>query len=187
MSEEKHTIKNKILLGIALLCVLGMVCLWTGKDEQIAKKEDIKIAEEVSLRETEVLAHNAAMETIDGRAVAMRDLYNKKPVYVFFWMPWSDDSKKQLPAIEEAYLEWGRDVYFVIVSVGSTQREARAFFQASSYTMPFYTAALAMARDYNVYEVPQSIIIGKGGTIKKRHIGVMTQHELAYFIAEGAR
>lgn len=184
---EDKNIKNKVLAVLAVVFCLLMICFWTGKDENAVSTEDVKAAEEVSQKETEVLAHNAALKTIDGRDVQMRDLYNKKPVYVFFWMPWSEDSKKQLPAIETLYKTYGKDVYFVIVSLGSTEKEARQFYQKSPYTMPFYTAGLAMASDYNVYEVPQSIMIAQGGTIKKRHIGTLPEKELAYFIVKNMK
>ncbi len=179
---ENKNIKNKVLAILAVVLCLLMICFWTGKDENAVSTEDVKAAEEVSQKETEVLAHNAALETIDGRDVQMKELYNKKPVYVFFWMPWSEESKKQLPAIESLYKKYGKDVYFVIISLGNTKKEAQQFYQKSPYTMPFYTAELAMASDYNIYEVPQSMMIARGGTIKKRHMGTLSEKELAYFI-----
>ena len=184
---EDKNIKNKVLAVLAVVLCLLMICFWTGKDENAVSTEDVKAAEEVSQKETEVLAHNAALETIDGRDVQMKDLYNKKPVYVFFWMPWSEESKKQLSVIEPLYKKYGKNVYFVVVSLGSTQKEARRFYQKSPYTMPFYTAELAMASDYNVYEVPQSMMIAKGGTIKERHVGTLSEKELAYFIEKNMK
>lgn len=184
---EDKNIKNKVLAVLAVVFCLLMICFWTGKDENAVSTEDVKAAEDVSQKETEVLAHNAALKTIDGRDVQMRDLYNKKPVYVFFWMLWSEDSKKQLSVMEPIYKTYGKDVYFVIVSLGSTEKEAQRFYKKSSYTMPFYTSGLAMASDYNVYEVPQSIMIARGGTIKKRHIGTLPEKELAYFIVKNMK
>lgn len=184
---ENKTIKNRVVAITAVVLCLLMICFWTGKDENAFSSEDIKRAERVSQTEREVLAHNAAMKTIDGRDVQMKDLYNKKPVYVFFWMPWSEEGKKQLAAIEPLYKKYGKDVYFVIVSLGNTQKEAYDFYQKSPYTMPFYTAGLTMASDYNVYEVPQSMMIMQGGTIKKRQVGILSERELEYFIARNMK
>lgn len=185
--HENHRMKNRILAVLsAVLCVL-MIWFWTGKDENAFSSEEIKQAERISQVETEVLAPNAAMETIDGRDVQMKDLYNKKPVYVFFWMPWSDESKKQLPIIESLYKKYGEQVYFVVVSIGSTKKDAQRFCHQSPYTMPFYTAVIAMASDYNVYEVPLSMMIAKGGTIKSRQTGALTEKELEYLIVSNSK
>ena len=66
---EDKNIKNKVLAVLAVVLCLLMICFWTGKDENAVSTEDVKAAEEVSQKETEVLAHNAALETIDGLGV----------------------------------------------------------------------------------------------------------------------
>ncbi len=185
--HENNRVKNRILAVLAGTLCLLMIWFWTGKDENAFSSEEIKQAERISQVETEVLAPDAEMETIDGQNVQMQDLYNKKPVYVFFWMPWSDESKKQLPIIESLYKKYGKQVYFVIVSLGSTKKDAQQFYHQSTYTMPFYTAAMTMASDYNVYEVPLSMIIATGGTIKSRQEGILTEKELEYLIVSNSK
>ena len=47
--------------------------------------------------------------------VRLQDLYNQKPVCLFFWAVWSDDSLKNLALLEEMYQKYGADVTFVAV------------------------------------------------------------------------
>ena len=61
---EDKNIKNKVLAVLAVVFCLLMICFWTGKDENAVSTEDVKAAEDVSQKETEVLAHNAALKTI---------------------------------------------------------------------------------------------------------------------------
>ncbi len=169
---------------LAAVCVILIGCFWPGKDPAIAEKEDEAAAEEAMVQDVEILAPDCLMQTIDGRHMTMRELYNRKPVCLVFWMPWSDASKAMLPAWEDMYRQYGRDVYFVILSLGSTVKEAQALYHSSPYTMPFYTGDIAIAGEYNVYEVPQCIMIARGGAMRERHTGSMNRRDMEYMIVQ---
>lgn len=177
--------KRIVIYTIAAVLIGLMITFWTGKDPDIAKKEAEKTAKAMMQAETEVLAPNGQIQTIDGRSAELRELYNKKPVYLFFWMPWSDASKQQLPQLQALYDRYGKDIYFVVLSLGSTEQEARTFYQNSSYTMPFYTAPVSLADAYNVYDVPLAVMIQQGGRIQERHSGPVSMQQMAYMLERG--
>lgn len=179
--------KNKILIVLALICILIMLFFWPGKDEKIAKDADEKEAQYISQMETESLAHNITLYDQSGKDCTMRELYNKKPVYVLFWMPWSELSITQLDILEDVYHRYGHQVYFVILAAGKSEEEMQTFFVNHDYDLPFYTADISAASDYNVNDVPQSLMIARYGQITGRKNGVLDSRELAYMIEKGSR
>lgn len=185
MSERHTGIKNRIIAVLAAGCLAYFCCFWMGTDREAVLEAYEKKAEDAMLADTEILAHNGQIRRMDGQEEELKTLYNDKPVLLYFWMPWSDDSKKGLPLVENIYRIYGQDVHVVALVVGSAGDEAASFWQYHECAMPFYTGELTVADDYNVYEVPQFVMIRKGGAIADRHIGLMTERELAYMVEKG--
>lgn len=182
MKYKENTIRNKILFVIAILCAACILLYWPGKDVSIAEKEDIKKAEEARLSETEMLAPDFVLTAADGHTVNMRKLYNEQPVYLLFWMSGSEACKEQLAAVQRIWNTYGKNIYFVVVSLDGNKQDAAAFMQDVLPDRPFYMASVSVADDYGVTAVPSSVLIAKGGQIARQHTGVMSGRELAYFI-----
>lgn len=185
MKYKENTIRNKILFVIAILCAACILLYWPGKDVSIAEKEDIKKAEEARLSETEMLAPDFVLTAADGHTVNMRKLYNEQPVYLLFWMSGSEACKEQLAAVQRVWNTYGKNIYFVVVSLDGNKQDAAAFMQDVLPDRPFYMASVSVADDYGVTAVPSSVLIAKGGQIAGQHTGAMSDRELAYFIEKG--
>lgn len=185
MKYKENTIRNKILFVIAILCAACILLYWPGKDVSIAEKEDIKKAEEAMLSETEMLAPDFVLTAADGHAVKMKDLYNKQPVYLLFWMSGSDACKEQMTAVQRVWNTYGKNVCFAMVSLDGNKQDASAFMQDVLLDRQFYMASVSVADDYGVTAVPSSVLIAKGGQIAGQHTGAMSDRELAYFIEKG--
>lgn len=185
MNKIRAGIKNKIIVVLAVACTAYFVSFWMGTERDVALKAYEKAAEEAMIADTEILAHNGHIRSMDGQDTEIRDLYNDKPVLIYFWMPWSDDSKNGMAVLENIYRRYGDDIHVVVLSFGSTAEEARDFYSQHAYSMPFYTGALVVADDYNVYEVPQCVMIRKGGAIADRIVGLPDERSLAYMVEMG--
>lgn len=177
--------KHKILAGLTVICLILIACFWPGKDENIAKEADKKEAQAITQAETESLAQNMILYDQSGKAHQIKDLYNKKPIYLLFWMPWSELNEQQLAELEKVYHQYGRQVYFVILSLGTDDKNVQSFLAAHHYDLPFYTTDIKNASVYNISEVPVSIMIGHYGQIKERRQGYLDSKKLSYMIEKG--
>lgn len=182
--RRKHICtKNKIIAVLAVGCLVYFFSFWWGTERDVTRQAYEKAAEEARIADTEILAHNGHICRMDGLEEEIRDLYNDKAVLIYFWMPWSDDSKRGLPVLDELYRTYGSRVHFVVLSLGSTEQEAREYYLQHAYAVPFYTGSLSVADDYNIYEVPQCIMIRRGGAIADRRVGLPVKREWEYMIA----
>ena len=179
--------KNKVIAFLAIVCLVLISLFWPGKDENIAKDADKKEAQEVTKAETESLARNVILCNQDGEDIKIRDLYNEKPVYLLFWMPWSELCLNQLDNVEAIYQQYEGRVYFVILSSEGHEADIQSIIKKRGYDLPFYYADMSVLSEYNVSEVPQSVMISRYGQIHERHQGVLTEKELAYMIERGER
>ncbi len=95
------TIKTKILVGLACICLILTAFFWPGKEEDAYSSGVVREAEEISERETEMLAPDEVLLSPNGD-IRLQTLYNQKPVCLFFWASWSGDSLRQLAILEKS-------------------------------------------------------------------------------------
>jgi len=180
-------LKKKIVVLLTLLCIGLTIGYLPEPSPHVLTKEEIKEAESVSRSQIEVLAPNVSLIDQAGHTVSMQSLYNKKPVLLYFWMSWSDMAAKELPVLDDMYRQQGRDVYFVIVCLDRGDAARQRIESGWSYDMPLYFASMETAGTYNVYEVPQWIMIDRGGTIREKRTGSLDQQQLEYALARSLK
>ena len=184
---RKLPLRKKVVVLLTLLCIGLTIGYLPEPYPHVLTKEEIKEAEAVSRSQTEVLAHNVSLTDQAGHSVSIQSLYNKKPVFLYFWMSWSDMAAKELPVLAEMYREQGREVYFVVVCLDRGEAARQQIESAWPYDMPLYFASMETAGIYNVYEVPQWFMIGRGGTILDKHAGSLDRKQLAYSLARSLK
>lgn len=180
MNPENSPRKNRILLALAIFFVAMMITFWVGKDPAVIDAEREAYVDPIAKAETENLAWNCPLTDGDGNTVEMRDLYNEKPVYVVFWMPWSDESIAQLDALAPTYEAYHDKVTIIAVAMDRSRDEALTVATEKQWPMMVYTTPMETAGDYNITSVPTSIVIAKGGQISSRDSSVLTEKQLAY-------
>lgn len=110
-------------------------------------------------------AYNFKMHSMDKSTVYLSNLMDK-PVVLNFWASWCPPCKSEMPSFEEAYIEYGEDVNFVMVSVDSSLSDARGLISESSYTFPAYHDAYSEGSYYyNVTSIPRTYFITTDGAI----------------------
>lgn len=181
--RQQHRMKNIIVALLAVTCIVLLIVFWKGKDPDVLEAEQAKMTAPVTQAATENLAWNMNLTDGNGQAVVFRDLYNKKPVYLLFWAPWSRNSVDQLDEVAHFYGQYGKEVYFVVVHFEQDSDAAFATFEQKKYPFPIYMASIDVTNDYHVYNVPVSFFIRKGGQIMSRDEEVLGEKELAYKFA----
>ena len=182
--------RNRVVAVIAAIVVAIPIFFWPSVEDGILGKEKLaeeqreKDAEPIIKAETERLASDGVLTYQGGEKVSLRDRYNEKPVYMLFWMPWSDESLKALDVAHEAYKTYGREVYFIVVSMEYGRGEKDIQAVEAQYDLPFYHGSHEFAREFNAYSVPHAVFIKKNGTIQRHEDAIMTERQLAYALEQ---
>lgn len=98
--------------------------------------------------------------------------FKGKPVVLNFWASWCDPCKEELPLLENSWKRLqaqGKDVVFLGIDFQESSSDATSFLQLQGIT---YLAGLdangSIANKYGVTSLPQTIFIGRDGTVKSR-------------------
>lgn len=173
------TIKTRILAGLACICLILTIFFWPGKEEEAYSSDVIKEAEDVTTAETEMMAPDESLESPNG-TVRLQALYNEKPVCLFFWSSWSQDSLRQLAALEEVYPTYGQAIQFVTVPVGPDQEDSLSYMKQRGAGLPVYCVREPMLKEYGVHDIPKLIFIARGGQMTRPFDSVLTPRQLSY-------
>ncbi len=118
---------------------------------------------------------NLTVETIDGEEVSIAALSARGPVLINFWALWCEPCKlemKHLQSLSEKY----RDRQFSIVAVNQDNQKSMSKVPSyvSSQQFTFYVALDPdgeIAQQFNVQNIPFSILIDKKGKIAYKTLG----------------
>lgn len=103
----------------------------------------------------------------------------KAVVVLEFWASWSKACRRRLPLVAKIAARFAdRGVVFCAVNQGEDEKTVREFLKKLGLDtpgMPDITVALdresEVAQRYGVTSVPQTIIIGRDGTVQAAHVG----------------
>lgn len=111
--------------------------------------------------------------TVDGtkRTKTLAD-YKGKIVLVNVWATWCEPCRAEMPSMEKLYREFGpQGLVIVAVSVDDpgTEEQIRSFAKELGLTFEIlHDPAKDIARRYQVTGYPESFIIGREGTIRRK-------------------
>lgn len=104
-----------------------------------------------------------------GASIKLSDMEGK-PVILNFWASWCPPCKAEMPDFEQAYLENGADIHFMMVNMTDGSREtvdkAKKFIEGEGYTFPVYfDTNMEAAIGYSVISIPSTFFIDAEGYV----------------------
>lgn len=112
------------------------------------------------------------LDTLDGESVSLSD-FKGQIVLLDFWASWCPPCVESLPHLGRMYGQKQDDVKVLAVNLQEDKEQVRTFAAAQGIDVPILLDTQGeVARKYNVSGIPQTVLIGKDGTVKEVFVGL---------------
>ena len=113
------------------------------------------------------------VDNASGRKISSEELKGKV-VFVNFWATWCPPCREEIPSVEALYKAAGGNSNFKMITIlyKDSYEGGTSFLKQNGLTFPVYMdSADISARNFGVTGVPETYIIDKKGTLRKRVSG----------------
>jgi len=119
-----------------------------------------------------------------GKQVRLSD-YAGRPVLVNAWATWCPPCRAEMPALHDFYQAHQAEGFTLLaVNAGESQSQVQSFIQQMGFTFPVLLDPNTSLLDaLGIHSYPTSILVGRDGTIKTIHVGMLTVDQLQTEIA----
>jgi peroxiredoxin len=162
-----------------------------GAKELAAARRDGAAAEQDEHDESEALALVAQPATdftlpdLAGNSVSLAKLKGSV-VVLDFWASWCGPCVASLPRLDKIHQDYAnKGLKIYAINLRESKKEVADFVAANNLTLPvLLDADGSVAKQYRVEGIPQTVIIGKDGLVKKVIVGFDpdADHEVRKFI-----
>ena len=112
------------------------------------------------------------LKTLSGESVSLADLKGQV-VVLDFWASWCPPCIESLPHLGKLYSEERDGVKVFAVNVQEDQAKVQRFLNSRKIDVPVLLDSEGqVAQKYNVVSIPQTVVIGKDGTVRKVFVGL---------------
>lgn len=169
--------KSTVILGIALVAILAAAgFLYTRlapgvQHDQLAQEpSQSEDSSSSSSSQQASPAPSFPMEDSQGNTVQLSDFLGDKPVFLNFWASTCSPCKQEMPDIQAFYEQYGDQIHFVLVNVGSamkdTREKAESYLTEQGFTFPvYYDIDYQAITTYGINSFPFSIFIDAQGNL----------------------
>jgi len=119
-------------------------------------------------------APDAALETLDGKAVTLAETIKGKVAVLEFWATWCSVCKELEPRMEAAQKKHAKDVVFVGVAVSANQSAERVRRYTAQHLGGFVHLYDRKGDAVGEYDVPATsyvVVVNKAGTVVYAGVG----------------
>ena len=119
------------------------------------------------------------IDLLGGGKLDLTALKGKNIVILDFWATWCGPCITAMPQIEKVASEFKKKgVVLYAVNLEETAAEVQHFAEQNGVTAKIaLDTADTVARDYQATSIPQTVLIGKDGTIQVVHVGLSSNLE----------
>lgn len=114
------------------------------------------------------VAPPAAMQTLDGKPIDLKDYLGKKPVLIEFWATWCPVCKQLQPKLDAAAKKYDGQVSFITVAVSANQSPARVAAWHKLNPNPMIMMYDHKGNATEAYDVPATsyvVVVNKAGKV----------------------
>jgi peroxiredoxin len=118
---------------------------------------------------------NFSLNDLNGKPVQLSD-YAGHPVLINAWATWCPPCQVEMPDLAAFYKAHQKDGLVILaVNAGETAAQAGAFARQYGLTFPvLLDSDEALMDAMHINDFPTSILVGRDGTVKAIHIGLLT-------------
>ena len=122
------------------------------------------------------------LSRVDGGAPVTLEGLRGKVVLLNFWATWCKPCEEEMPAMERLYAGLdGSDFELLAISVDDDVDAVRAFRERLGLRFPILLdPAGRVAREYQTFRYPESLLVGRDGVIVERYVGAKEWDAPAY-------
>lgn len=133
-------------------------------------------------------APDFTVPTLDGGQFSLSEhlASDGRAVFVNMWAEWCFPCREEMPAIDAASRSH-TDIHFIGVVVRDEESPARRFVEEYGITYQIgLDADGAVERDYLVWVMPSTYLVGSDGRIIERFFGPITEEQLDELLAKAS-
>lgn len=107
------------------------------------------------------------LQLIDGRQVALKDIYGKRPVYLKLWATYCIPCRVQMPSFAKIYETYRNrmDIVAVNAGVGDDAEKVKAFAGSTGLKMPVAIDDGSLGAWLGMQETPFNLVVGRDGRV----------------------
>ena len=126
-------------------------------------------------------AINFTLETFDGKRVALNQLRGRV-ILLDFWATWCPPCREELPYLDILQQTYGTQGFVVLaVNIDNKIQNAQDFLKAHDIKlMPLWDEQKKVVAQYDIEQMPTTVIIDKRGVIRYLHSGFETDQYIKY-------
>ena len=152
---KRNQLSVVLLIGGLLLLVLLKTQLGTGPHPLEGREAPVFTA-----------------RILDGGTLDLTSHRNTRVVVLDFFATWCPPCREGLPVMAALAKEYKGRAAVYAVNLRESPQEVRAFLEQEGITIPVAIDSGRIADLYRVSAIPQTVIIGKNGFIRKVHVGL---------------
>jgi len=170
--------RNTLFLAIALLAALvilaGVLMLVKGRSAA-APAGPARVGAPIA---------DFTLTDLFGTQVRLSD-FAGRPVLINAWATWCPPCMAEMPALHDFYQRHQAEGFVLLaVNGGEEPSLVRSFIQEAGFTFPvLLDSGAARLSELGIRNFPTSILVGRDGTVRKIHTGMLTAGQLEIEIA----
>lgn len=108
--------------------------------------------------DTNSVAPDWVLESIDGESVRLSEEVQKQPVVLFFWATWCPYCKALMPHLQSMRLEYGEEIRILAIHFRD-DKDPVAYIQGTGYDFTVLPNGDEVAKLYEVWGTPGIVVV----------------------------